>query len=181
MLVTSSALSALRDYHRFAVTFQIAQQVAPFRVVNQRPDRHDDDSRLTAFTGLELALTVCAPLGIPLFVTNQMGEVRGVDARFDDDAASVTAVTAVRATSRNMSFSTKTHAAIATVAGFTAQLDLINKHRESAFNTSQCQVKPSRCASVWQTEFPLRPRQNPGTSGFITLRDNVPEFLRTFL
>jgi hypothetical protein len=58
-----------------------------------------------------------------------VSEVRQIFSCLNDDATTVRTVSAVWAAAWNVSFPAKAQAAIATVAGLTEQLNLINKHR----------------------------------------------------
>ena len=67
-----------------------------------------------------------------MFVPDEVSEVREIFRGLHDDVAAVATVPAVRSTARNVGFPAKTQAAIAAVAGFAEQFNLVDKHRRKS-------------------------------------------------
>ena len=128
MSVASPSPAAFRDDDLVAAGRQIAKQVAPFNTVNQCAGRNTDDSIRTTLTGFQLALTVTSPLALPVFVSDQMGEVCQVRIGLEDHSATRSAVAAIRPAARHVSFPAKAEAAVSAIASPAVKFNFVNKH-----------------------------------------------------
>jgi hypothetical protein len=65
---------------------------------------------------------------VPVPLVGEVCQIRVTLGRLDNDMASVTTITTVRTTARDIFFTSEAHAAVAAVASANVNRDSINKH-----------------------------------------------------
>ncbi len=128
--VAKTVETALGDQQLLFVVSQITQQLAGVFIGSAGTDRHAQDLVLAAATSTVGALAILATLGC--METLEAIVDQGVEVLVGDqiNVATITTVTTIRATVRDVFFTAKAYTTVTTVTGIDSNLDFINKlHR----------------------------------------------------
>ena len=123
-----AAAPAAGDDHRIARPLQVAEHVAAVAVADDGPRRDLDDQVLGPSTGAVRALAVLAPVGLPVALGREVGEVGEALDGADDDVAAVAAVAAVRPAPGDVLLAPEAQAAVAAVAPSDEDRDPVHEH-----------------------------------------------------
>ena len=119
--------AAFGDHQALTVLGHITHRLAGALIDDASPYRYLHRYVFTAFTGTVTALTVLPALSAERLLKTVVDQGVEVFVRLKPDVAAVTAVTAVRAASRDIFFAAEANATIAAIACYDQDRCFINK------------------------------------------------------
>src|SRR6185437_13188578 len=136
MRIAEAAIAALRDGNALADQREIGKQCLAVFLVDLRPDRNLEHDVLAVGAGAILAHAVPAALRLEVLLVTIVDErIEAIDG-FDEDAATIAAVTAVGAAEFNEFLAAERHAAVPARAGCDIDLGFIEEFHVSGYIVS---------------------------------------------
>ncbi len=142
--------TAARHHQALPRAHQVTEQLAGFGLVHEGTDRHLDDQVLPGFTTAVVAASVFTTLGNELALMPEIDQRVDAAVGFQQHAAAVAAVTAVRSAHGNVFLAPETDTAIAAVTGTHIDFRLIyefhtanrNQTRHGSHTTTPARTSP---------------------------------------
>ena len=129
VLVTPPPFAPLGNDHRIADILEVAEQMPPLQVADQRTGRDDNDRVLPFAAGAQFPLAVPAPFGVPMPMAGDIREAVDVFLSLDNHAPAIAPVAPIRASPGDLRFPTKARTPVAAVTGFGIDDHFVDEHK----------------------------------------------------